>query len=350
MSNRYCVIMAGGVGSRFWPLSQKNKPKQFIDILSTGKSMLRETYERALDIVESENILILTNESYKDMVLEHIPELDESQVLCEPLKRNTAPCIAYAAHRIYAKDQTAIMFVAPADHHISNRVAFKNVVNNCFEMSEFRNILMTIGIRPSRPETGYGYIQINNKDTDDVYRVKTFTEKPDLEMAKVFLDSGDFLWNSGMFVWSCRAILDAFEKYAPHMNVLFREGQELYNTPKEQEFINKIFPECESISIDYCIMEKAKNVYVYAANFTWSDIGTWGSLYEHSDKDKNNNAISSKDTKMFNSKNCIIKTQEGKTIVIDGLEDYIVVESKDGLLICPMSNEQKIRQYISETE
>lgn len=350
MDNRYCVIMAGGTGSRFWPLSQENKPKQFIDILSTGKSMLRETYERALDVVNKENILIITNQLYKDLVLEHVPELLPSQVLYEPLKRNTAPCIAYAAHRIFSQNENAIMLVAPSDHYIGNVDAFNIIINNCFDIAESRDILMTVGVRPTRPETGYGYIQIDTPDVDSVYKVKTFTEKPDKEMAMVFMDSGDFLWNSGMFIWSCKSIIDSFQKYAPHINDLFKEGIQFYNTPKEQAFINQVFPECESISIDYCIMEKAKNVYVHDAKFTWSDIGTWGSLYEHIEKDENSNATNSGETRIFNSKNCIIKTQEGKTVVIDGLENYIIVDSNDGLLICPMENEQKIRQYINETK
>lgn len=340
--------MAGGIGSRFWPLSQKDKPKQFIDILSTGKSMIRETYDRFLSIVPEENIIILTNESYRDMVLEHLPNIKESQVLCEPLKRNTAPCIAYAAHWIYSQNKNGVMVVAPSDHYIGNKNAFESSINDCFEIAEFNDVLMTIGIRPCRPETGYGYIQMGDNYAGAVSKVKSFTEKPDLDMAKVFLDSGEFLWNSGIFLWSCKSIITAFETYAPHINSIFRAGLGIYNTNKEQDFINEVYSECENISIDYAIMEKAKNVHVYDANFAWSDIGTWGSLYDHLEKDSDNNAVNTNNAKLYNTNNCLVNTDSDKVVVIDGLNDYIVVDSKDGLLICPMSNEQVIRKYINE--
>lgn len=348
MSNKYCVIMAGGIGSRFWPLSQKDKPKQFIDILSTGKSMIRETYDRFLSIVPKENIIILTNEIYRSLVLEYLPDIKESHVLCEPLKRNTAPCIAYAAHWIYSQNKNGVMVVAPSDHYIGNKGKFDSDINECFDIVESNDILMTIGVRPYRPETGYGYIQMGDKYTDAVSKVKTFTEKPDLEMAKVFLDSGEFLWNSGIFLWSCKSIISAFELYAPHINSIFIAGDNLYNTSKEQAFINEFYSECENISIDYAIMEKAKNVHVYDANFVWSDIGTWGSLYDHLEKDEHNNAVNTCDAIFHNASNCLVATDSNKSVVIDGLNDYIIVDSESGLLICPMANEHKIRKYINE--
>ncbi len=348
MNNRYCIIMAGGIGSRFWPLSIKEKPKQFIDILSTGKSMIRETFERFTDIIPVENFIIVTNKAYKDLVKEAIPEIEYNQILCEPIKRNTAPCIAYAAHRIYSKNPDATMVVAPSDHYITNIKAFHSVINDCIEIAEFENSLMTIGICPNRPETGYGYIQIGDRSMENTYKVKTFTEKPDLEMAKIFLDSGEFLWNSGIFIWTCKSIIEAFDIYAPQINNVFAEGYSVYNTDKEQDFIDDVFSECDNISIDYAIMEKAKNVYVHEANFVWSDIGTWGSLYEHIEKDKNQNAMTTNRVKLYNTTNTIVKSDTDKVIVIDGLDDYIVVDSKEGLLICPMKNEQNIRKYIDE--
>lgn len=348
MKNRYCVIMAGGIGSRFWPLSQKEKPKQFIDILSSGKSMIRDTYERFLPLVPKENILILTNTAYRDMVMEHIPDIDPKQVLCEPLKRNTAPCIAYATHHIYSLNKNAVMVVTPSDHYIGNKALFNTSINDCFEMAEKESVIMTIGIRPTRPETGYGYIQLGKNNAGSIYKVKTFTEKPDIEMAKVFLESDEFLWNSGMFIWSCDTILEAFELYTPNINSVFREGEKFYNTPNEQEFVNKVFSSCESISIDYAVMEKAKNVYVYDANFVWSDIGAWKSLYEHMEKDDNSNAVDSKNIKLFNTKDSIIKSDSDKPIVIDGLEGYVVIDNEKGLLICPLSNENKIRRYLDK--
>ena len=346
--SKYCVIMAGGIGSRFWPLSQKSKPKQFVDILSTGSSMLRRTYKRFLPIVPKENIIILTNIIYKEMVMEEIPELDESQILCEPIRRNTAACIAYAAYHISSLDKNATMIVAPSDHYIRNKSKFKEAVDDCFQIAESQDILMTIGIKPNKPETGYGYIQSGENVDKSIFKVKSFIEKPNLEMAQVFLDTEEFLWNSGMFVWSCKSIISAFHLHKPSISSVFEEGLEYFNTPEEQRFVDQVFPKCEKISIDYAIMEKAKNAYVYESDFVWSDIGTWGALYEHSEEDENKNVITGCKAVLRDTKGCIIKTDTYKNVVVDGLENYIIVESKDGLLVCPFDNEQKIRTYISE--
>lgn len=350
MENKYCVIMAGGVGSRFWPLSREERPKQFLDVLSTGKTLIRQTFERFSNIIPAENFVVLTNKRYKEMVKEELPELHYSQILCEPIKRNTAPCIAFAAHHINAINHNAVIVVTPSDHYITNQNEFETVINDCIEFSDFNNSLMTIGIEPTRPETGYGYIQVDRNSVQSIFQVKTFTEKPDLEMAKVFMNSGEFLWNSGIFIWKCSAILEAFEKYTPQLNDLFRKGIDFYNTDKEQEFIDRIYPECENISIDYAIMEKAKNVFVHSSSFGWSDIGTWSSLFEHAQKDENNNSAIGKKLFTYNCQNDIININGDKVAVIDSLKDYIIIDNDYSLLICPKSNEQLIKRYLSDVQ
>ncbi len=344
MDNRFCVILAGGAGSRFWPLSRKCKPKQFLDVLSNGKSMLRTTFDRMLQVVSVENIFISTNEMYRQLVKEQLPELLDSQILCEPFKRDTAPAIAYAANKIHALDPSAVMIVAPSDHYISDNDRFCEVVDNCFTISQNERVLTTIGIKPSRPETGYGYIQKGKKIYDEVYKSKTFTEKPDIEMAKVFLDSGEFLWNSGIFVWSTISILEAFAIYDPDTHHLFTDDR--YNTSQEKELLNYAFSQSTSNSIDYAVMESAQNVYVHVADFGWADIGTWGSLYDLSEKDEADNVVIGDNVQLFNCKDMMVRTQIEKNIVIDGLEGYIVAEGDQGVLICPKENEQKIRNYL----
>lgn len=342
--------MAGGVGSRFWPLSREERPKQFLDVLSTGKTLIRQTYERFSTIIPAENFVVLTNKRYKEIVKEELPEIEYSQILCEPIKRNTAPCIAFAAHHIHAINPNAVIVVTPSDHYITNQNEFETVINDCIEFSDFNNSLMTIGIEPTRPETGYGYIQVDRNSVQSIFQVKTFTEKPDLEMAKVFMNSGEFLWNSGIFIWKSTAILEAFEKYTPQLNDLFREGVHFYNTEKEQEFIDRIYPECENISIDYAIMEKAKNVFVHSSSFGWSDIGTWSSLFEHSRKDDNNNCAAGKNLFVYNCEDNIINIHGDKVAVVDSLKDYIVIDNDSSLLICPKSNEQLIKRYLSDVQ
>ena len=341
--------MAGGIGSRFWPMSRASKPKQFLDILGTGKTFLRATYERFNAIVPAENFLVVTNAAYKDTVLEQLPEFNPDQVLSEPIGRNTAPCVAYAAFRLNAIDPDSMMIVTPSDHYIADEKRFRNVIGECVDFIGDGDAMMTIGIRPDHPNTGYGYIQVDGacKDPEGICKVKTFTEKPDLEMAKVFLSSGEFFWNSGIFIWNTRTIRTAIRELLPEMYGLFNSVAQDYNTPYETASIKKIYPECKSVSIDIGVMEKADNVWVNCTEFGWSDIGTWNALYEHSHKDGNGN-VSSGDNVLVNTSNCIIKTSADKLVMIDGLENYIVVENGNVLMICPRSNEQTIKAYIDE--
>ena len=341
--------MAGGIGSRFWPMSRASKPKQFLDILGTGKTFLRATYERFNPMVPAENFLVVTNAAYKDIVLEQLPELNPDQVLCEPIGRNTAPCVTYAAFRLNAIDPDSMMIVTPSDHYIADEERFRNVINECVNFIGDGDAMMTIGIRPDKPNTGYGYIQVDSayKAPEGICKVKTFTEKPDLEMAKVFLSSGEFFWNSGIFIWNTKTIRTAIRELLPEMYGLFNSIAQDYNTPYETESIKRIYPECKGVSIDIGVMEKAKNVWVNCTEFGWSDIGTWSALYEHSQKDEKGN-VSSGDNVLVNTSNCIIKTSADKLVMIDGLENYIVVERGNVLMICPRSSEQTIKAYIDE--
>lgn len=349
MKDTFCVIMAGGVGSRFWPLSCEAMPKQFLDILGTGKSFIRSTYERFLPIVPTENFLVVTNENYKKLVLEHIPELKEEQVLCEPMRRNTAPCIAYASYKINKMNPNAKIVVTPADHLVTNEAEFQRVISQGFDFVADNNKLLTIGIRPSRPETGYGYIQHDKQNAQGEFKcVKTFTEKPNRELAEAFVKSGEFFWNSGIFVWSAKAIIEAFTNHLPEMNMMFREGIPVYGTDDEREFIHNLYTDCMSISIDYGIMEKAENVYVIAADFGWSDIGTWGSLYNYSQLDENRNCLLNGKAMIYNTQNSIINIPEHKVAVIDGLDGFLVIDTPERLLICRMEREQSIRNYVDD--
>ena len=351
--NNYCVIMAGGVGSRFWPLSRTKKPKQFLDILGTGKTLLQQTVDRFKKIIPIENILIVTNQDYKSVILEQIPGLKEEQVLLEPMRRNTAPCIAYANYKIQQKTKNANIVVAPSDHLILKENDFLDVISSGLEFVSENENLLTLGIHPNRPETGYGYIQITGDIktivvNKSIRKVKTFTEKPDIKMAKLFLDSGDFYWNSGIFLWSLNSIMKSFKSHLPEITNLFNSGIGLYNTDKEPEFISKTYPECKNISIDYGIMEKADNVHVLCADFGWSDLGTWGSLYDMSEKDEDNNFITGENVFAYESKNCLINVPENKLAVLHGLDDYIVVEADNILLICKKKDEQKIKQFVND--
>ncbi|MDP4184467.1 MAG: mannose-1-phosphate guanylyltransferase [Bacteroidota bacterium] len=352
MNNTYCVIMAGGIGSRFWPLSRSSRPKQFLDILGTGKSLIRHTFERLTKICPAENILVVTSSLYTDLVISQIPELKKDQILAEPLRRNTAPCIAYACQKIKKRNPNANIIVAPSDHLITREEEFIKQLQNGLKFVKEHKALLTLGIQPNRPETGYGYIQINSKiqfgGLKNLFKVKTFTEKPDLKMATVFIESGEFFWNSGIFIWSLEAILAAFEEYLPEVGSLFASGHNFYDTDSEVNFLNKVYSECPNISIDYGIMEKAPNVYVLTADFGWSDLGTWGSLYDNCSKDKGGNVILSENVEIYNSKNCIVHTPQGKLVVVEGLKDYIVVESENTLLICKKQDEQQIRQIVND--
>lgn len=346
-NNCYCVIMAGGISSRFWPLGRQSKPKQFLDILGSGRTFIRQTVDRFTKIIPIENFVVVTNLSYKDLVLEQIPELSESQILCEPIGRNTAPCIAYAACHIRAKDPNATMVVTPSDHLIVDQDEFLKTIERSIDFVQKDKALMTIGIQPFRPDTNYGYIQTSQIVEQGINKVKTFTEKPNLEMARVFVESGDFLWNAGIFVWKVESIIEALGKFLPDNQELFESISSSYNTVLEQDAINHIYPSCQNISIDFGVMEKADNVYVHSCDCGWSDLGTWSSFYDCSPRDENGNVC--KDNAMvYNTSNCIINIPDKKIIVVDSLEDFLVVENDDAIMICPRQNEQKIKQYIND--
>lgn len=344
--------MAGGVGARFWPMSRKDHPKQFIDILGTGETLIQSTFKRFLKVCPVENIYIVTNESYRELVLEQLPQLTKEQVLCEPSRRNTAPCIAYANYTILQRNPDANVVVAPSDHIILKEDVFTEVILSALDASEKHDWLLTLGIQPNRPDTGYGYIQFEETDslaTDSrIKKVKTFTEKPQLEMAKQFLASGDFLWNSGIFVWKLKTIMQSFVTHLPDVDQLFRNGIGKYATSEEQAFIEQTYAMCKSISIDYGVMEKANNVYVLSSDFGWSDLGTWGSLYDTRQKDSDANAIMGQNVMMYDSHNCIVNMPKDKLVVLQGLDGYIVVEDEGTLLVCRKEDEQQIRQFVND--
>lgn len=346
--NNYCVIMAGGVGSRFWPFSTNEKPKQFLDFFGTGRTLLQMTFDRFSKVVPASNILIVTNKKYKNLVLEQLPLIKSSQILLEPNRRNTAPCIAYALNRIKAINPEASMIVAPADHLILKEIEFLNAIERGLNFVAETQNLLTLGIQPNRPETGYGYIQISDQAIGDFKKVKTFTEKPNLDLAKIFVQSGEFFWNSGVFMWSVAAISEAFEEFLPDIASKFETGKQYFNTEKEQEFINQIFPSCPNISIDYGIMEHAKNVYVLCGDFGWSDLGTWGSLYDLSEKDENSNVTLKCKSQFYDCDDNIVVLPKNKLAVLQNLSGYIVVESDNVLLICKKEDEQKIRQFVAD--
>lgn len=350
MKNTYCVIMAGGVGSRFWPLSKVSAPKQFLDILGTGKSLIRQTFERFTPICPVNNFLIVTSSEYLSKVLEQIPELKPEQVLLEPFRRNTAPCIAFANSFIRSRNKNAKIVVTPADHLIINESQFINSINEGLEFIENNDALLTLGIKPHRPETGYGYIQIGKEigKNTSFNKVKTFTEKPNSEIAKMFFESGEFFWNSGIFLWSLKSIDNAFEKALPEVQSLFKSLDQKFSSDEKESAIHDAYIECRNISIDYGVMEKADNVYVQKVNFGWSDLGTWTSLYEYSAQDKNSNAIINGKTLLYETSGSIINVPAEKVAVVQGLKDYIIVDSGDALLICPKNNEQQIRQFTND--
>ena len=397
--NNYCVIMAGGVGSRFWPYSRTEKPKQFLDFFGTGRSLLQMTVDRFRPLVPIENVFIVTNVAYKSLILEQVPDLAEGQILCEPARRNTAPCIAYATAHIRAlclqraygwtKDECkqlegytkegsmkgrkdlpkfqdidwsrpemqANIVVAASDHLILEEEKFRDTIRKAFDFVSRNKVICTLGMSPTRPETGYGYIQfVADKSNelkveslklkeDGIFPVKTFTEKPNLEMAKVFLESGDFLWNSGIFIWNLQTISEAFRYLLPEVADRFREGELLMGTDKEEKFIEEIFPKCPNISIDYGIMEKADNVFVLPSSFGWSDLGTWGSLYELSEKDENGNVSLHSETHYYEAEGNIVVLEPGKVAIVQGVSDMIIVEEKGALLVCKKAEEQRIKEF-----
>lgn len=350
--SNYCVIMAGGLGTRFWPISKTALPKQFIDVLGTGKTLIQQTYERFEKILPSENIFIVTNTIYKELVKEQIPHISDNNILCEPLRRNTAPCIAYAVSKIACFDEKANIVVAPSDHIILDETEFINIVNSALDVSSKNDWLITLGIKPSRPDTGYGYIQFNDDKKFDedkrLRKVKTFTEKPNLTIAQTFIKSGDFLWNAGIFIWSAKSIMNAFKQHLPEIFELFVDGKNFYNTSEEESFINKTYSICRGISIDYGVMEKADNVYVFISDFGWSDLGTWVSLYENRQKDNNGNAIVGQNVMMYNSTDCVVHIPKNKLAVIQGLHNYVVAMDDNSLLICRKEDEQEIKNYVND--
>jgi mannose-1-phosphate guanylyltransferase len=351
MSNEYCVIMAGGVGSRFWPMSTQKQPKQFLDILHTGSTLLQSSYKRARKLFDPQNILVITNQEYVDLVTSQLPELPPENILGEPIRRNTAPCITYAAFRIKKACPTANIVVTPSDHLITDEDNYIQTLRTALDICREHNFLITLGIKPNRPETGYGYIQYKETAKEihpDLKKVKTFTEKPDIEHARIFLESGEFLWNSGLFIWNVDALLNGLEKYLPDIFSLFNEGWETYGNEREKDFIDEKFPQCENVSIDYGLMEKATNVYVIPASFGWSDLGTWSSVHEQLTSDENGNAVSGKKILTYNTKNSLIVNGGSKVIVAEGLDGYIVVESEKALLIYPKDKEQDIRGVVSD--
>jgi mannose-1-phosphate guanylyltransferase len=345
MSNDYVAIMAGGVGSRFWPGSREARPKQFLDMMGVGKSLLRLTFERFLPIIPKENVFIVTNEAYKTLVLEQIPEISEKQILCEPSRNNTAPCVAYAAMKIANLNPKANMVVAPSDHIILKEEAFLNHISSALNFAASKSALVTLGIEPSRPDTGYGYIQYDKKAKNGIHDVQRFAEKPNLDTAKAFLASGDYLWNAGIFIWSVKSVLEAYKTHANEIFNILTKGAKHYNTSEEQNFINKYYPTTPNISVDFAIMEKADNVYTIPANVAWSDLGTWGSLYAECEKDSQGNVLQgSKNLIALDSSNCLIRTTAGKLVVLKDLDDYMVIDEADVLLIHPKHKEQEIKK------
>ena len=345
--------MAGGIGSRFWPMSRSTYPKQFLDILGTGETLIQQTFRRLSKVCPTDNILVVTNKKYKDLCLNQLPEIKERNILCEPAMRNTAPCVAYAAFKVYQENKEANMVVAPSDHLITNEDEFVRVVNECLVSSAQENCLLTLGIKASRPDIGYGYIQFNDavlESNPKITQVKTFTEKPNQELALQFIDSGDFLWNSGIFIWKAETVILAIRKHLRDMYDIFEAGNEYYNTANEDEFIERVFPGCKNISIDYGIMEKSENVYVYPADFGWSDLGTWGSLHNHLEMDDNKNGVIGNNVMLYNSSGNIVNVPKDKLVVLQGLDGYIVAESNNTLLVCKKDNEQEIKQFVADVK
>jgi len=342
--NYYAILMAGGVGSRFWPVSTTDFPKQFHDMLGSGDTLIQKTFSRLAKLIPTENILILTNELYNDLVLEQLPMVKQEQVLLEPAMRNTAPCILYASLKIQKQNPDAVMVVAPSDHWIEDETAFTNNLQSCFDFCQKENALMTLGIQPTFPNTGFGYIEFDKLDANPIKKVNQFREKPNYETAKAFIEAGNFLWNGGIFIWSAKSITESFEKFQPQMNALFHKGLDSYNTTNEKRFIDEHYDSAENISIDYAILENATNVYVLPATFDCNDLGTWGQLHEKLDKDENNNGIINAKVVLENASNNIIRSDANKLVVIDGLHDYIIVDKEGVLLIYPKSKEQDIKR------
>jgi mannose-1-phosphate guanylyltransferase len=346
--NLYVVIMAGGIGTRFWPYSRNSKPKQFLDVLGTGKTLIQSTCDRFLPLCPSENIFVVTNEEHRNITHEQLPMLGKSQILCEPMRKNTAACIAYASHKIVQKNPEAIMIVAPADHLILNEDEFQNTIKKSAEHAKANDKLITLGITPTRPETGYGYIQfIESKGY--LKKVKTFTEKPELSLAKKFIETGEFVWNAGIFIWSGQAILHALEKHLPEMAEIFEEAAPKFNTEEEKQALETAYAQCKNVSIDYGVMEKADNVYVALSSFAWSDLGSWASLHELSKHDEQNNTVNA-DALLYDTRNTIIKGPHNKLIVVQGLNGYLVGVFDNVVIVCEKDKEEMFRRYVNDVK
>ena len=347
--NHYVAIMAGGIGTRFWPKSRASYPKQFLDILGTGKTLIQSTFSRYSKIVPVENIYVITSEEYVDIVKKQVPEMVAENIVAEPFRKNTAPCIAYIAFKIHEKNPESVMIAAPADNMILEEEKFSEVMAKALGFVEHVSALITIGIMPTHPNTGYGYIQHSSAEAaPGIYKVKTFTEKPNLELAKKFIESGDFLWNSGIFTWKSKTILDAFEKLLPEIHELFVADKEKLNTEHESEIIEDIYAKCFNISIDFGVMEKASNVYIIPASFYWSDLGTWNSAYANMEKDYFENAVVGSEVMVYDTQKCMIHVPQKKLVLLQGLEDYIIVDTNDVLMICKKEKEQEIKEYVTE--
>lgn len=348
--NYYAILMAGGVGSRFWPVSTQNFPKQFHDMLGTGETLIQKTFQRLSYLIPKENIFILTNERYNDLVFEQLPEVTSRQVVLEPAMRNTAPCILYAALKIQKENPNALMIVAPSDHWIEDEQAFSDNVQQAFNFCSENNALMTLGIQPTFPNTGYGYIEFNKTSTSNIKSVNQFREKPDYQTAKHFIAQGNFLWNAGIFMWSAKSVVEAFKTNQPELFALFEQGVSSYNTESETAFIEENYAKAENISVDYAIMENSQNVYVIPANFDWNDLGTWGSLYDKLDKDISNNAVVNARTLTEDASGNMIRTNGNKIVVIDGIQNYIIVDKDEVLLIFPKAKEQDIKKVLQKVK
>ena len=354
MANTYCVIMAGGIGSRFWPMSTATFPKQFHDILGTGETLIQQTFKRLSQVTTADKILVVTHKKYKNLVAEQLPQMPAENIILEPARRNTAPCITYAAYRIQSQDPTANILIAPSDHLITDGKEFNRICKLALQTAEDNRFLLTLGIKPHRPDTGYGYIQfVEQEETDldhEVKIVKTFTEKPNAELAQQFLESGDFLWNSGIFIWNLQSFKKELEEYQPELFETFEQGANKFGTDAEAAFVDEIYPSCNNESIDYGLMEKSANVYVIPSEFGWSDLGTWGSLYEHTAKDKEQNAIIGKKVITYSSQENIVRVPNNKIAVLEGLKDYIIIDTEEALLVCKKKNEQMIKSFVSDVK
>ena len=348
--NNHLVIMAGGVGSRFWPMSTEDRPKQFIDVLGVGRSLMQLTFDRFEGICSPQNVWVVTNLRYKDIVKEQLPEIPEGNILCEPCRRNTAPCIAYVSWRIKTQDKNANIVVTPSDHIVTDCEEFRRVVKQCLKFSSETDAMITLGMKPTRPETGYGYIQADlsysSPRNKEIFRVDSFREKPDLETAQKYIKNKSYYWNAGIFIWNINTIINAFRVYQPALNDIFESLSDVYGTPKEQEEIDRMFPECDNISVDYAIMENAEEIFVCPADFGWSDLGTWGSLLVQTPKDLYGNGVIGNNISLYDSHNCIVHTIGKKKVVVQGLDGYIIAEEDDRLLICKLSEEQRIKSLI----